>query len=1198
MTEFIIRPPLFVLDMNKHTYPKVIHKGNNMTLFLDTELSATPMLCRYHQFILEKLEMLDDEYSTRTDEFLTEINAEFKQQNKEFTEKHMEDYGQALVALFKQEQVSTLIAPWANRIMEEYKKSGALLDYVSLDAELDHWPDYTRLMDSFEKIKTILALFYELEMNTGDHLFWSVIKGDEASCLKFLKQGGGLSYFDLFFSWYLCVDTCDPDTIEGFNKSLRVMMLFLYRPGRRQKSVFEVFSEVENRDRQLCDSILYDFENTSSDDSSEDDFTVDEYFKKHFGMAFESQGSSNQNDLDSQHNGQMVQWMSSYDTDSLGIIRKYNAYREKAYGKSEESEEPTTRIKAERMADLLEFDMQCLLYRGLHRGRRIRCDFLENFSRPCEEEVKQLQTRFPMNHLVILFYQNATPNWNVALKPTSGVLGSEIPLDVMFDKQAALGHLELSAEMISSIERIRHYLKKSPNDLEPSHKIDFRRLLQKWLNERFKYAYLQDATKKVSLSPMLAKDVEKYKSYQFKSSNLLNSYSVGWLANPEACFRTLDYSQRIKLQSKVEKILSELSLSSPKLKQKNNKLLMNREWEFINLYVNAYAKLFGDDNSRKEHCSHFGLNENPFVSTSFKLEKSMNYASGVRSPTNLQHTSHYRRSTGKAKHASQGYLRLYLVDKPYMDKLTRSVNEAEALNRLNIIRNYKHDGEIIFRGYIPARFFYQDIIYYAPPVALFAPKSKYELKQSLLNEIFPKSKNEEKQRFMGEGTKESSWYYGRLQEYLFSNEQEKQIVAKYIMYNVFNKKCAEALDQKVRKSIIQTHQTGCLYYPFSHGYANTMPLNLVPNNDSYEAYQKPEEIKNRQDMFSELSTHESNELMSNGGDGSELSFEKLSETVYQVYFRSHLVASKPKSVHDFLHACRVATWIREIYFIIEKHRDVIIESETKLGKVLKRTDMSQSKSKLWIAQLAGLFHDLGRKGEGRDKPEWEDKSAELFEDFMRSSHVTDSSKDKDIIDSLAQTIRNKSDKNFQANSLFSMLLYDADLFDIIRVVGCRGKHFDISRSYLGELLELENADLRASITSFVEMVIKTIQRNNDLKYDFKYSINHQIFSVEKEANATDRLRYRVRNGYALLKKDIHSIKSENHDVNASVTEEDNAMSSTDVVEVSLTSFNDSLFSRKRVHIDDNCSSVDNSRRVKPRVESIQDSQYYLPTSPN
>ena len=150
---------------------------------------------------------------------------------------------------------------------------------------------------------------------------------------------------------------------------------------------------------------------------------------------------------------------------------------------------------------------------------------------------------------------------------------------------------------------------------------------------------------------------------------------------------------------------------------------------------------------------------------------------------------------------------------------------------------------------------------------------------------------------------------------------------------------------------------------------------------------------------------------------------KSSEAVKTILLQSYLNSPDSQSiarpVHGLQHSCRTATWALSILQLRKQQHD---------PRALAFPD-----DMVPLLIKACLFHDSGREGDGVDKPEWEQASADNLSEHLRNCGVEQS-----LAWQCGEAIHNKDNPDAcrhlpEAIQTLRSLLHDADTLDVMRV---------------------------------------------------------------------------------------------------------------------------------------------------------------------
>ena len=191
----------------------------------------------------------------------------------------------------------------------------------------------------------------------------------------------------------------------------------------------------------------------------------------------------------------------------------------------------------------------------------------------------------------------------------------------------------------------------------------------------------------------------------------------------------------------------------------------------------------------------------------------------------------------------------------------------------------------------------------------------------------------------------------------------------------------------------------------------------------------------------------------------------------------------PRPVHGAVHLCRAAMWIPVLFSL---------RCELKDPEVL-----AFPREYLPFVMLTAMLHDAGRKGEGKDLPEWEKASAEHCE-----SHLFALGCPPEFAARCKRAIMNKDGCLSKDRDLVTRLLHDADCMEILRMP--EGSLFNMGRLDLFKDFQSLKGINQKLYDVCVE-VRSTIARQGDLWGDTR--ICNEATGFEEVANNALKSRY-------------------------------------------------------------------------------------------
>lgn len=206
-----------------------------------------------------------------------------------------------------------------------------------------------------------------------------------------------------------------------------------------------------------------------------------------------------------------------------------------------------------------------------------------------------------------------------------------------------------------------------------------------------------------------------------------------------------------------------------------------------------------------------------------------------------------------------------------------------------------------------------------------------------------------------------------------------------------------------------------------------------------------------------------------------------------------------RETHGAMHAVRVAIYTEVLHQINKQY----LEKETnKTLKVLQAYFGCGEQELIMLNQLAGIFHDCARKGEGQDV--WEKESGEKFLTYLVNESELNFDRISASIYFYAIAYKDDSEKfkkmlaslNFKAELIeacdyIRQLLHDADCLDVIRCVS----EFYIDRLIIYQKARNNNQqEMMQAVVALTSNVHERLHAMGDLLWDCKLMIK----SVDKK----------------------------------------------------------------------------------------------------
>ena len=287
-------------------------------------------------------------------------------------------------------------------------------------------------------------------------------------------------------------------------------------------------------------------------------------------------------------------------------------------------------------------------------------------------------------------------------------------------------------------------------------------------------------------------------------------------------------------------------------------------------------------------------------------------------------------------------------------------------------------------------------------------------------------------------------------------EIEKDAIDKAVD-KLANPKIDNIAEKIIKTSLWQKDKTIQMYVPFSGGYVEKRVR--FPVRENKERYLRPQEQLTQSETAASSSHHPDFEL------------EEVIRKLLEEYLIISYPNGRPRKFHDALHACNTSLWSKLFYLFWKKHG---------LNTELSDTEVD-------VVQLAGIMHDAGREGDGKDI--WEEQSANKFQVAIEPYKNNFS---EPAILRARNAISQKD--NVSLNDVMRILIQAADCIEIMRCLPAKDTEFHLNYMNLYTIL-FDNITARTELENLVYEIAQLLSKQCNILREFIIKFTTRMPSV-------------------------------------------------------------------------------------------------------